>query len=815
VPGVKIAQFLGRYPKVSDELLPDTAAQTATNCKLYSGDLIPYPSPKVVATTSQSGTTKTLYGLRDPDTDSLVYLSWATDVDIAVATANEENDQRFYYTGDGVPKVSNYELATTGVPPYPTNFYELGLPIPPEADTPVATAAVNTTAATNSFGRDAGGIATLTTTSAHGFTSGDTISVSGFTARNGTYSAANPTTVTITANHGLSNGTYISLDFRTGSGASGVYPVTVTGANTFTVPVDATGGGGSVSWDITSFNVLNVVCTVIDDTTLSYANPGFQVDTTDTGSASVAGAGLIDLAGGTIARAYLYTWYTPWEEESIGSSPSEIIYIKNGTNVTISGLPSSPPSGDNYIRGLRLYKTIGSGIESGYGRIQTLWYPTNLATVARTSNVSRVTLTHPHMFLEGDIFKISGCTDATFDITDGVVTLVVDDLTFEYSQVAADVASTSVAAGVLYHDVSELPGTTAARYWGDGGDYTFLDDFNPTGILGVLTSTEFLPPPTNLQGLTSIQNNIVAGFVNNQLYLSEAGRPHAWPETNVYTIEPDIVAIAPISGSALLVTDSYPYLVSGSDPINMTVQRIDARYPCVSRNSVVSMDYGVVYATHEGLAVYSTTTGPRLVTFALYNNNTWAADLDPTSIVAEYYGESYFASHSAGAFVFEQDREQGGFFVDCTYTFDASWYDSVSGNVYYTQGSAGDVLEWDNTDQPATIQEWKSKVLITADMINLGAARVVADWSPSPDTPNWEDVDTNWEATTFLWDSSINVEFKLWADKTLIYTNTLTDSSMFRLPTGYRTDTFEVSVRSDIRVRSIHLADTPLGLKEI
>ena len=39
--GVKIINFLGTAPKISPELLPNTAAQVARNCKLYSGDLIP------------------------------------------------------------------------------------------------------------------------------------------------------------------------------------------------------------------------------------------------------------------------------------------------------------------------------------------------------------------------------------------------------------------------------------------------------------------------------------------------------------------------------------------------------------------------------------------------------------------------------------------------------------------------------------------------------------------------------------------------------------------------------------------------------
>jgi hypothetical protein len=99
--GVKIEKFLGIAPKISPELLPNTAGQIANNCKLYSGDLIPYPQPVVVDNTERTGTIRTIYALRNPNTQELEWLSWLTDVDIARLATDEDNEQRFYYTGDG------------------------------------------------------------------------------------------------------------------------------------------------------------------------------------------------------------------------------------------------------------------------------------------------------------------------------------------------------------------------------------------------------------------------------------------------------------------------------------------------------------------------------------------------------------------------------------------------------------------------------------------------------------------------------------------------------------------------------------------
>jgi hypothetical protein len=225
------------------------------------------------------------------------------------------------------------------------------------------------------------------------------------------------------------------------------------------------------------------------------------------------------------------------------------------------------------------------------------------------------------------------------------------------------------------------------------------------------------------------------------------------------------------------------------------------------------MGYGIVYSTHDGLAVYSASSGAGIITKLLYNNDTWQTDIDPKTVVAEYYGDNYFASHSTGAFVFEQDVKVGGFFVNCDYSFSASFYDTIDGVVYYVSGTNGDIYQWDDLTQPPVTQEWKSKVIVTKDMINLGAARVVADYTTV--TQTWDTDVQVWNSALSNWNTSDDITFKLWVDKELVFTTTVNDSGAFRLPTGYRTDTFEVSVEGNIRVRAIHLAETPLGLREV
>jgi hypothetical protein len=809
--GVKITTFLGIAPKVSPELLPDTASQIASNCKLYSGDLIPYPQPVIIGNCGRTGTIRTLYALRS-DVGAYQWLAWETDVNIAIVTASELDDQRFYYTGDGAPKVSNYLLATTGAGTYPIGYYELGLPLPTEKLTTETTEF--TTKTTVSYARDVNNTATIVTATPHGLRDGASVTITGFTFRLGLYSQLSSTVTISISDHGLSDGASVTLEFTSGGNAgdnprpaNGSYTISgvTSGSFTITVPTIETLTGG-VRMDIRTFNATSTTATVVGATSFTYFSPGPKVETTSDSS------GRVDLGSPPQARSYVFTWMTPWGEESIASDPSTDIYVKDGVIVTVPDLPTAKPEGNNFVRGVRLYRTLATAGEAEYFRLKTLWFPTALTSVQRTANVSRVTLAFPHNLGVEDRFKISGCSVASFDISGGIVTDIVDDYTFEYAQTAADTASTAVAAGTMFMDVSEDQTTDAARYWGDGGNYAFIDDFEPSNLADVLASDEYDAPPNDLQGLIAAQNNILIGFVGNKLYLSEPGQPHAWPQLYAKTFEYNIVGLALTNGSVLVLTEGYPYVVQGNDPASIAVQRVDVLYPCLNRKGIVSMNYGIIWPSHDGMAVYSAGSSALIATKTNFNNDTWGEELDPSTIVGAFYGDAYLASHSTGGFTFEPVPSVGGQYVSLDYSFSASWYDPVAGHLFYVNGVDGDIYQWDNLTQPPSMQTWKSKVIKTKDMLNLGAARVIADYTSV--STLWGADTEQWQNETMLWAAGDDVTFKLWVDKELIYETLLGSDAMFRLPTGYRSDTFEISVEGTVRIRAIHLAETPTGLKD-
>ena len=806
---LKITRFLGVMPRMASELLPETAAQIARDCKLYSGDLIPLPAPVVVGSSGRTGKIQTLYGLRNPQTQEPVFLTWPGLVNIATPAEDEDNEQRFYYTGDGKPKVSTYDLATAGAPPYPTGFYELGLPLPEEEI--VATPVVFTPIDVASFARDSGGNVTLRFDDPHNLKSGSLVSVRGFTFRDGTYSrTAKLVTVTIT-DHGFVSGTTIFVQVTSGDVPSGQYTITITGVNTFTFETDSSGStSGDLKWDIRDLNITAEV-SVINPTTITYFSPGPQVAQTDTTE------GKVDLAGRVQARSYLFTWFTPWEEESIGSEPSEVRFIKEGQIVNITGLPTAPPPGDNFIRGIRLYRTLASAeiVDAEFFRLQTMWFPNPVARVSRTDDVATVRFVHPHNLIEGDRIKLDGVSVAGFDVVDVEVLDDPDRYTITFENPGANIGVTN-ATGVLYYDISENPSKDPAVYWGDNGNFDFVDDFNFRSLTRRLATNDYDPPPENLQGITVIQNNILAGFVGNDLYFSEPGQFHAWPGEFIRSLEHRIVGLVSVNGELVVLTEEFPYLVSGSDPRILTTTKIDVRYPCLSRASIVNMGFGAMFATHEGLAIISLVgAGSQIATATVHSPDTWNESVDPTTVVAVNYNGNYVASHSAGALTFIREAEVQPYIIEGEYLFDATWYDPISNDLYYTTGTDGDVIRWDDLSQPNITYEWKSKTLVTPEFTNFGAARVIADYEEFPEILVWGETDLEWGEADVVWFPNIPVTFTLYVDKEPITEVECADDKVFRLPTGYKTDTFEVGVTSNIRIRAIHIGSTPTELRRV
>jgi hypothetical protein len=131
---IRLAAFDGMIPRMSPTEMAATFSQIANNVKLYSTELRYWRGPTMVYAPPNAAY-QTLYRLFNLAGAS-VFLLWTTDVNVVMSPLADTNGEcRFYYTGDGVPKQSNYAMASGGAEPYPSASMPLGMTVPPSPPT--------------------------------------------------------------------------------------------------------------------------------------------------------------------------------------------------------------------------------------------------------------------------------------------------------------------------------------------------------------------------------------------------------------------------------------------------------------------------------------------------------------------------------------------------------------------------------------------------------------------------------------------------------------------------------------------------------
>lgn len=135
------------------------------------------------------------------------------------------------------------------------------------------------------------------------------------------------------------------------------------------------------------------------------------------------------------------------------------------------------------------------------------------------------------------------------------------------------------------------------------GTATFVDNIpdSTVALNNQLASTNWFPPPANLQGLTVMQNGMVAGFIGNEIWFCEPYRPHAWPPGYVLTVDYTIIGLGFTNGSLVVCTASHPFVITGNTPSQLSQMKCAQPNPCLSRASILNGDGAVSYMSPNGL----------------------------------------------------------------------------------------------------------------------------------------------------------------------------------------------------------------------
>ena len=827
---LKIQRFFGEAPKVSGELLPDTVAQYAFNLDLSSGDLLPYRRPERKAQLDKDGIIRTIYPMEHPETGEKYWLHWTTDVDVAAAQVEGDQTQRVYYTGEDYPRVTNFELATSGTK-YPSASYRMGLPLPNVV--PLAEAQPFTQKTSTFRQRDSGNTATITTADPHGLTTGNYVTVSGFAATGGAnlYNLSN-VQVTVIDDYKFSYFNYGSAEAETADTTGKVDLAGTTQPRNYVYTYLTAWEEESVPSE-PSDTIFVKEGQTLDVSGLpslwthgsGYQEEGMKLRVYRT-VAGVSGSAYFRVAEIDVAASVTADYTRPAASATVTVTKTAH-KLQTGYQITTtvsdeSGLPEGTFTVTRVNADTFTFTSVANGALTG--ELSYVVLPLS-GTYDRPEASDEVTVTKTaHGYVTDDYITVRATDDSA--LSAGVFKITkIDNDHFKFTDPTVEDPAKAKA----------ISGAAECRR-----ALTFTDNIDVFTLDTILESADYDQPDERMLGLLAIHNSMMVGFFDNTICFSEPGVPHAWPIKYRLQVDSKIVALGAYGTTLLALTDRTPWKLDGNNPAAMSITRTDYILPCVSKRSVINIGFGVVWASAGGLAVYSTTIGTDYLTKNVHSWSTWPQDYDPTNLYGAYYRGRYFGSDGLNTFLFERNEEVGGHLVQSDVRFTAAYYDAKTDQFYYAAGDQ--VWLWNSQQVGNAVLDWKSKVFTTKSPINFGAAQITGDFNSEEDAAALELENINIKAYNQtvidsgdpmgalgtvmgnelqvagsnlrdLRVSTGSVTFQFFVNKKLIYSSSRNQSTAFRLPSGYRADTFEVRVSTNVRVRAIMLAESMAGLR--
>lgn len=408
--------------------------------------------------------------------------------------------------------------------------------------------------------------------------------------------------------------------------------------------------------------------------------------------------------------------------------------------------------------------------------------------------------------------------------------LVTPSVTVRLTGFSAEPVGRNVTHRRIYRSQTSSTGVTDLYFVAEipVATTTYDHDIVAQPLQEVLPSADYDPPPDALTGLVSLPNGIMAAFSGRELYFSEPFQPHAWPIKYSLTLDNEIVGLAAFASTLVVLTSVTPYIVQGTHPSNMIMERVDKNMPCLSRRGIVDLGYAAFFPTTEGLGMI-TGSGSNIITSNLFTRDQWQG-LSPDTFVADQYDGRYVFTYVAeavdqfdcgtpadpGVNVFDGGAPgplAGG--STLTYTFgvfnsvfgiqrvgmiDVSgqepffiqsdvdvptsmYFDAARGDLYMLVNGQ-DVVQWDSLLSPSSTAIWRSRLYQLPTPISFGAVIVESDENAVGDN---------------------TLKCRVYADGQL-QREVIVANQIMRLPGNKLSSRWEIEVESNFPISAIRMA---------
>lgn len=310
---------------------------------------------------------------------------------------------------------------------------------------------------------------------------------------------------------------------------------------------------------------------------------------------------------------------------------------------------------------------------------------------------------------------------------------------------------------------------------------TFVSSMADSALGGYLETNQWMPPPDDLHSLGVLANGIAFGAAGNTVYYAEQNLPHAWNPLNSDVVVHQVVGLGHYGNTIVALTVKNPFLITGYTPDAMSATEWQINQGCVSRRSVASGYFGVLYSSPDGLVLIGD-EGYRIATADHFTRDEWQA-LKPDSIMGVIHDGKYFGFYDTGSV-------QGGFIIDpaspesgivfLPFHAAGAYSDPIADQLLLIVGNQ--VVAFDKG--AAGTFTWRSKRHEEMEPIAFSAARVVAE---------------SYGALTL----------RLYGDGQLVHTQAVTGRAIFRMPANRKYNHWQVEIEGAVEVVSVELGESP------
>lgn len=394
------------------------------------------------------------------------------------------------------------------------------------------------------------------------------------------------------------------------------------------------------------------------------------------------------------------------------------------------------------------------------------------------------------------------------------------------------------ATTVTYQLVAEIPVATTS----------YSDTLTTVQLGSVLPSTNWNTPPSDLTGIVSMANGMLAGFRKNEVWFCEPYYPHAWPDIYTLTVDSDIVGLGVFDTSLVVLTKAQPYLITGNSPQAMSQSKLPLNQPCVAKRSIASDQYGVLYASPNGLVSIGSGTQD-VVTLPLYTREEWQ-QLSPSTMLGAIYNNMYIVFYTQGgstkALVLSRADTPPLVILD----FDAIglYIDRRTSEIFGVSNINNHIYQLDADTVNLTFYEWLSKKFILPNPMNFAAFKVHGDYDFITSGADYNAVVADITAAnqaiftssggntkgplnqhlldTFVLNGSLlspipqpastrSINVFIYGDGEEIWAGGVTAPDTIRLPAGFKAYTWEVRITGNVPVRKFAMSTSVEELRQV